>query len=103
MDRKTMFNTKEDFERADEEMRKKRKWGRWTLDKKAPPSLDIQPYSHSSTLYPVPLFKRGCEFPRFTAWLGHWAQHLHEKSWMSHKDLWDFVDAAQDIYRREAK
>ena len=99
----SQFHTKEDFERADEEMRTKKKWGRWTLDKKVYPSLDIQPYSHSKTLYEVPLFKRGCDFPAFLAWLGHWVQHLQLKGWITPSALWDFVDAVQDIHRREAK
>jgi hypothetical protein len=102
MDWKSLFHTKEDFERAEEEMRRKKQWGRWKLDIEAYPSLDICP-TPNSTPYQIRLFEGGCKFPAFTAWLGHWVQHIQEKSWISPQDLWDFVDAAQDIYRREPK
>jgi hypothetical protein len=103
MDWKANFLTKDDLDRVLEESRRKKIWGRWTLDKKGEyPSLDIHPYPNG-TPYQIRLFKFGCEFSTFGAWLGHWVQHLQEKGWVSYKDLWDFVDAAQDIYRREAK
>lgn len=102
MDWRSHFDTPEDFERAEEEMRRKNEWGRWKLDKEAYPTLDIDPAPKSGP-YQVRLFEPGCDFSTFTAWLGHWAQHLQEKGWLSPQDLWDFVDAAQDIYRREAK
>ncbi len=96
------FLTKDEFDREWDALLKKQKWGRWTLDQKAHPSLDIEPFSNGSK-YEVRLFQRGCGFPAFLEWLGHWTQHLQVMSWMSYKDLWDFVQAAQDLYRREAK
>jgi hypothetical protein len=107
MDWKSHFHTAEDFERAEEEMRTKKQWGRWTLDTEgAYHSLDIRPYANDGLNggpYEVRLFEQGGDFPAFTAWLGHWVQHLQEKSWLTPQDLWDFVDAAQDIHRRETK
>jgi hypothetical protein len=102
MDWKSQYHTKEDFERAIEETQKKKEWGRWKLDIEEYPSLDICPTPNSAP-YQIRLFERGCDFPTFTAWLGHWVQHIQEKSWLSPQDLWDFVDAAQDVYRRGAK
>jgi hypothetical protein len=97
-DWKALFHSKEDFDRVDAEARGKTQWGRWTLDKEDPWSLDIQPYAHSTTLYQIVLFKRDGDFPKFTEWLGHWVQHIQQKSWLSYKDLWQFVEAAQEIY-----
>lgn len=97
---KSQFVTKAQVVQALEEMKTKTKWGRWTLDTEVLPSLDICPYPGNNAKYEVPLFQAGCDFPIFTAWLGHWTQHLQEKGWCAHKDLWDFVDAAQDIFRR---
>ena len=102
MDRKSKYVTKDDMERALHESATKTKWGRWTLDTKLCPSLDICPYQNGAK-YEVPLFKRGCDWPAFLAWLGHWTQHLQEKGWVAYKDLWDFVDASQDLFRRGAK
>jgi hypothetical protein len=106
MDWKAKFLTKDDFDSVLEETRKKKAWGRWTLDKNGPPSLDIHPYPNGGLHggpYEILLFPSGCDFGTFIAWLGRWTQHLQNKGWMSHKDLWDFVDASQDMYRREAK
>lgn len=107
MDWTSQFDKPEDFERAEEEMRNKKEWGRWKLDTGgAYHSLDIVPYSNEGLRggpYEVQLFERGCDFPAFTAWLGHWTQHLQEKGWITPQDLWDFVDAGQDMYRREGK
>src|SRR5664279_5967978 len=77
MDWKANFLTKDDLDRVLEESRRKKAWGRWTLDKKVYPSLDIHPYSNNSP-YQVPLFKLGCDFSTFLAWLGHWTQHLKD-------------------------
>ena len=76
-------------------------WGRWTFDPTgAYPSLDIPGYGiHTKNPYQVRLFPSGCDFPAFTAWLGHWVQHLQDKSWITPADLWNFVDASQEIYR----
>lgn len=99
MDWKTKFHTKEEFDRVEEEGRKQKQWGRWVLDENCYPSLDIQPYpSRNNHVYQIRLFDYGCDFPTFLAWLGRWVQHLQLKSWMSYKDLWDFVDAAQTIH-----
>jgi glycosyltransferase involved in cell wall biosynthesis len=102
MDWKAKYLTKDDLDRGLDEARKKKAWGRWTLDKEAYPSLDIHPYPNNIP-YQIRLFQSGCDFPKFTAWLGHWVQHLQDKGWMSYKDLWDFVDASQTIYRRETR
>ena len=100
MDWKSNFVTKDELESALLERDTKQKWGRWTMDTKVYPSLDICPYQGNNAKYEVPLFKAGCDFPTFTAWLGRWTQHLQDKGWMAYKDLWDFVDASQDIFRR---
>lgn len=82
----------------DDAMRKG-KWGRWTYDPTGEyASLDIDPYGNNCS-YQVRLFEKSCDFPKFTEWLGHWVQHLQEKSWVTPRDLWNFVDAAQDVYR----
>ena len=69
---KSQFVTKEQMEQALEEMETKTTWGRWTLDKEVFPGLDICPYQGNNAKYEVPLFQAGCDFPIFTAWLGHW-------------------------------
>jgi hypothetical protein len=95
-----LFHTKEEMDREWEKMLARTKWGRWTIDKTTPPSLDIFPDTpRNSTLYQVPLFGRGCGFSEYLGWLGQWTQHLQEKSWISPQDLWDFVAASQDIRR----
>jgi hypothetical protein len=77
-------------------MEQGQKWGRWTYDPTGEyASLDIE---SPGAPYQVRLFPAGCEFPTFTAWLGHWVQHLQNKSWITPGDLWSFVDAAQDLY-----
>jgi hypothetical protein len=74
------------------------RWGRWTLDAEGEyPTLEIQPYTHSTTRYGVRLFKPGCTHEEYTAWLGHWVTQLHRKSWAAYKDVYMFVDAATDI------
>jgi hypothetical protein len=81
-------------------MRKGKKWGRWTYDPTGEyASLDIKPYEPTAAPYPVRLFPSTCEFPAFTAWLGHWVQHLQVKSWITATDLWNFVEASQELYR----
>ena len=82
-------------------MKSRRKWGRWTYDPTgAYRSLDIQPYPENTALYQVPCWPEGCNFQKFTEWLGHWVQHLQvKKGWITATDLWNFVDAAQDLYR----
>ena len=108
MDWKSHFDTAEDFERAEKETRTKKEWGRWRLDTEgAYHSLDIHPHDVNGGIhggpYEVRLFERGGDISAFTVWLGRWVQHLQEKSWITPQDLWDFVDASQDIYRRERK
>ena len=101
---KSQFDTYEQLEAAVLERDTKRQWGRWTLDVVVCPSLDICPYpKQNNCKYEVPLFKAGCDFPTFVAWLGKWTEHLQKKGWMAYKDLWDFVDASQDIFRRGAQ
>lgn len=100
MDRRAQFHTREEVIRVLDEQQSKKTWGRWTLDEDAPRSLDARPYTNGSP-YQIVLFKQGCGFPGFTAWLGRWVQHLQEKGWVSYRDLWDFVDAAQTIFRRD--
>lgn len=82
----------------------KKEWGRWMLDTEgAYHSLNIVPYSNAGLHggpYEIRLFEYGCEFSVFMKWLGHWTQHLHHKGWISSRDLSDFVDAAEDLYRR---
>ena len=79
----------------------RKQWGRWTLDRTgAYSSLDIPNYGlHTANPYQVRLFRKGCDFHTFTAWLGGWVQHLQEKSWITRADLWNFVEAAQELYR----
>ena len=56
------------------------RWGRWTLNAEGEyPTLEIQPYTHSTTKYEVRLFAPGCAHEEYTAWLGHWVSQLHGK------------------------
>lgn len=74
------------------------RWCRWSLNATGEhPTLEIQPYTHSTTKYRVPLFNQGCTYEEYTAWLGRWVEHLHAKSWAAYKDVYTFVDAATDI------
>ena len=80
---------------------RRQNWGRWTIDPTGEyPSLDIPAYGiRTKCPYQVRLFPTNCDFPTFVAWLGHWVQHLQEKSWITPADLWNFVEGAQELYR----
>ncbi len=80
-------------------MRKKTVWGRWHLDE-ARHVLQLHAPKSTSLIAEIglPIFPYGCTEEVFNAWLGSWLQDVHTSRETSYKDVWDFVDAAQDIY-----
>jgi hypothetical protein len=79
---------------------KKIQWGGWVLDA-AENTLDFPAYGACKVSYCVPLFASDASFTAYTDWLGHWVEHLSEKSWFTPRVLHDFVDAVQDIFHRK--
>lgn len=80
-------------------MRKKTVWERWYLDEKRK-VLRLQAPQSKSLIAELglPLFSYGCTEEIFNQWLGSWLQDVHTSRETSYKDVWDFADAAQDIY-----
>jgi hypothetical protein len=86
--------------------RKKTVWGRWYLDEEKGLLRINAPHSkHFIANIGLPLFWSRCTEEVFNAWLGSWLQDVHAWREMSYKDVWDFIDAAQDIhvYHRVAR